>query len=88
MNDKFRIKETKVDGKEVSIFKVSKECVSILKKLDEYLKPYECTENAVFYQVDGWGWRKRLNTMIIEMSRNKKEVKYEAPFLEGVIVNI
>ena len=85
MNDKFRIKETKVHGKEVSIFKVSKECTSILAKLDEYLKPSESTENAIIYHVNGWGWRKRLNGLIVEMLKNQKVEKYEAPFLADVI---
>lgn len=68
MNDKFRIKETKIDGKQVSVFKVSKECKSIIRTMEKYTEPTSYSENAVYYQLDGWGWRKKMYTFILKQA--------------------
>lgn len=69
MNERFKITETKVDSKEVSIIKLSKNCKSLIRVFDKYVDPIKFSENAVYYQLDGWGLRRKLHEYILEMSK-------------------
>lgn len=66
MNEKFKIQETKIDGKEVSIFKVSKECKSMIETIEKYTAPTKHSEHAVYFQLNGWGWRKKIYALILK----------------------